>query len=306
MSVLDMYVKVKGYRKIEMGFVDVYCRHAGMGSSYKSKTNSKAQEMRLSGMSTTGYVKKSKNETTLQKIYDMTDSDWASALQLVKSEWRELSKSNVEVVSHQKPKRRLAATVTQAVNHSSKNEVNMLTQWANAGVSVSDLALLNGVEIDELAADLEIDSIMSAAKFNLEDFIDPVVSIVGANMRCRNANKEYCVFSKNIEATTKHCEHNFATRPIRSEVGRIQLWDNKKHSDLDKLYRIIANSFRSIRTIKSKDQWENVFRPGNSGMIIKMNVDNATQLLENCSIEFYVDRTGWHYVMDYRAIMLLF
>jgi hypothetical protein len=196
MPPLDIYTKVKGYRKIEVGHVVVYCRHSGMGIAYKNRTNKKAAEAGWRSICL-GTNMKRKHTANIVTIRDdsMTDDDWEEAISLADTERQQLTgRLPAKTVATRPRVDCQITTISQAVEDCySKNprdsQSAILQDWVIAGVQVDDLAFFNL----EMCKDVNTSQAIQRS---------------GTTVRYRNQNKEYCVFERRIRATVAHCKHN--------------------------------------------------------------------------------------------------
>jgi hypothetical protein len=93
---IQVLTLVKGYMKVEMGQIDVYCRPAGMGSHRKNSGNAKAGEIRSDRWRIHHRKVKTNTSSNLGKLYEMTEDDWAEAIDLANRERRQLKKQEVK------------------------------------------------------------------------------------------------------------------------------------------------------------------------------------------------------------------
>jgi hypothetical protein len=226
MSQLDILTKVKGLRKIEMGHIDVYCRSAGTGSHRKNVTNACARDIVGGPWSRPKGQKKHLNKgATKEKqpkiTSDMSAEDWQAAI-----DWAQKNQAPIRLPKEVDKVARRAKVIAFR-----KLRAEKLEKQATTVV----VPLKNKRHV---ATKVVNNSQQSQNSVRLDRVLMPY-SLVNVNMKVNDSLGGYYVFSKGIEATVSHCDYQYSSKKVTSNLGRVTIHDDVAHKKLDKLIQII-------------------------------------------------------------------
>jgi hypothetical protein len=294
MSQLEILTRVKGLRKIEMGHIDVYCRPAGMGTYAKNKANFQARELNGGPWSrprkTSGSASRAKPVKSRQpKITaDMTAEDWQEAI-----DWAQKNKQPIRLTKEVSKAERRATISAFRKKRAEKIEEAERNRAPTLKAPVS-----KGRE-DRLKRSVVEDVLKYTTNANIRlDRVLMPYGLVGTTMKVRDELGGYYVFVKGLEATVQHCDYSYSQKKEKSVVGRVVIHDDVKHINLDKLIKIIAKSFRSVKTVRNKNDWATIFCPGNSGRIVTFDDELASQLTDESGVQLVRTKSGWNFLMN--------